>query len=168
MQSLFLFPPFLINKWSTATGMDSTDRKIINRIQTNFPIAPRPYREIGQDLNLTEDEVIRRVKDLKQKGVIRRIGGNFGPYKLGFFSTLCAASVPEHKVDLFTETVNAYTGVTHNYMREHRYNIWFTFIASSRQIIEQSLETIARDTGVTDILNLPATDLFKISANFKV
>ncbi len=167
MQSLFyyLFPT---SKWSTATGMDSTDRKIINRIQTHFPIDSRPYQKIGQDLNLTEGEVIRRVENLKQNGIIRRIGGNFGPYKLGFFSTLCAASVPEHTIDLFTETVNAYTGVTHNYMREHHYNIWFTFIANSRQIIEQSLETIARDTGVTDILNLPATDLFKISANFKV
>ena len=148
--------------------MDSTDRKIINRIQTHFPIDSRPYRKIGQDLNLTEDEIIRRVENLKRNGIIRRIGGNFGPYKLGFFSTLCAASVPENKISLFTETVNAYTGVTHNYMREHHYNIWFTFIANSRQIIEQSLETIARDTGVTDILDLPATDLFKISANFKV
>ena len=148
--------------------MDSTDRKIINRIQTHFPIDPRPYREIGRELNLTEAEVIHRVETLKNNGIIRRIGGNFGPYKLGFFSTLCAASVPENKVDLFTETVNAYTGVTHNYMRDHHYNIWFTFIAPSREIIEHSLETISRDTGVTDILNLPATHLFKISANFKV
>ena len=167
MQSLFYYP-LPTSKWSTATGMDSTDRKIINRIQTHFPIDPRPYQKIGQDLNLTEDEVIQRVENLKQNGIIRRIGGNFGPYKLGFYSTLCAASVPDDKIDLFTETVNAYTGVTHNYMREHRYNIWFTFIASSRESIEQSLENITRDTGVTDILNLPATDLFKISANFKV
>ncbi len=148
--------------------MDSTDRKIINRIQTHFPIDSRPYRAIGQELNLTEAEVIQRVKELKRNGIIRRIGGNFGPYKLGFFSTLCAASAPDDKVALFTETVNAYTGVTHNYMRDHHYNIWFTFIAPSKEIIEQSLKDIARDTGVTDILNLPATDLFKISANFKV
>jgi len=167
VQSLFYYH-FLTSKWSTATGMDSTDRKIINRIQTHFPIDSRPYQKIGQDLNLTEEEVIRRVENLKQNGIIRRIGGNFGPYNLGFFSTLCAASVPDDKIDIFTKTVNAYTGVTHNYMREHRYNIWFTFIASSRHIIEQSLKTIARDTGVTDILDLPATDLFKISANFKV
>lgn len=172
MQSLFLYgtshkqAPHT-SKWSPA-GMDSTDRKIINRIQTHFPIDPRPYREIGQELNLTEAEVIHRVQTLKKNGIIRRIGGNFGPYKLGFFSTLCAASVPENKVNLFTETVNAYTGVTHNYMRDHHYNIWFTFIAPSEKIIEHSLETIARDTGVTDILNLPATHLFKISANFKV
>jgi len=152
----------------TVIGMDSTDRKIINRIQSRFPIDSRPYQKIGRDLSLTEEEVIQRVKNLKQKGIIRRIGGNFGPYKLGFFSTLCAASVPEHKIALFTETVNAYSGVTHNYMRDHHYNIWFTFIASSQQIIEQSLETIAGKTGVSDILNLPATNIFKISANFKV
>lgn len=150
------------------TTIDETDKKIINRIQMFFPVDPRPYEVIGKELGLSEDETVRRVKRLKEEGIIRRIGGNFGPYKLGFFSTLCAAHVPAEKIENFTETVNSYPGVTHNYMRSHYYNIWFTFIAESMEVIEENLEVISKTTGVTEILNLPATDLFKISANFKV
>ncbi len=149
-------------------NIDETDKIIINRIQTFFPIDPRPYAIIGKELGLSEEEVLKRVTNLKKDGIIRRIGGNFGPYKLGFFSTLCAAHVPEDKVELFTEVVNSYSGVTHNYMRSHRYNIWFTFIAESMTLIEQNLKEISDQTGVHEILNLPATDIFKISANFKV
>ncbi|MBF0113047.1 MAG: AsnC family transcriptional regulator [Desulfamplus sp.] len=148
--------------------IDDIDKKIINRIQTLFPIAPEPYKLIAKELGLLEDELISRIKRLKDEGVIRRIGGNFGPYKLGFFSTLCAASVPDDALELFTKVVNGYSGVTHNYMRNHRYNVWFTFIAESMEIIENNLKEISEKTGVYDILNLPATDVFKISANFKV
>lgn len=148
--------------------LDEIDKKIINRIQTDFPISSRPYRMIAEELDLTEADVIARITALKSNGIIRRIGGNFGPDKLGFNSTLCAARVPEGQVDLFTSTVNAYKGVTHNYMRDHRYNIWFTFIAESREEIEKSLDDISRRTGISDILNLPATAVFKISAQFKV
>ncbi len=149
--------------------IDDTDKRIINRIQTSFPIDSRPYKIIAKELGMTENEVISRIKDLKDRGIIRRIGGNFGPGKLGFQSTLCAASVPDEKIDVFTKTVNSYPGVTHNYMREdHLYNIWFTFIAESQEIIQDHLDAISKKTGVTDILNLPATDVFKISANFKV
>ncbi|MBF0241314.1 MAG: AsnC family transcriptional regulator [Desulfamplus sp.] len=148
--------------------IDDIDKKIINRIQTLFPIAPEPYKLIAKELGLLEDELISRIKRLKDEGVIRRIGGNFGPYKLGFFSTLCAASVPDDALELFTKVVNSYSGVTHNYMRNHRYNVWFTFIAESMEIIENNLKEISEKTDVYDILNLPATDVFKISANFKV
>lgn len=148
--------------------MDAVDKKIINRIQDLFPIEPRPFRNVGQELGLGEAEVISRIKRLKEKGIIRRIGGNFSPDKLGFFSTLCAASVAEEKIELFTRTVNAYSGVTHNYTRDHTYNVWFTFIAPEWTIIEESLTKISQDTGVEDILNLPATHMFKISAKFKV
>jgi len=148
--------------------MDAVDKKIINRIQDLFPIEQRPFRIIAQELGLEEADVISRVKQLKEKGIIRRIGGNFSPDRLGFFSTLCAASVAEEKIELFTRTVNAYPGVTHNYMRDHSYNVWFTFIAPEWAIIEENLKKISQDTGVEDILNLPATHMFKISAKFKV
>ncbi|MBF0229519.1 MAG: Lrp/AsnC family transcriptional regulator [Desulfamplus sp.] len=150
------------------TQIDDTDKNILNRIQTSFPIDPNPYKLISQELGISEDELLERLIKMKSDGIIRRIGGNFGPYKLGFFSTLCAASVPDEKLELFTTVVNKYSGVTHNYMRSHRYNIWFTFIAESMNIIEKNLKEISERTGVDDILNLPATDVFKISANFKV
>lgn len=148
--------------------MDKTDRLIINSIQSDFPVSKRPYKEIAKNLGLNEDEVIERIKKLRQDDVIRRIGGNFFPDKLGFLSTLCAAEVPEEKIDFFSETVNSYIGVTHNYIRKNKFNVWFTFIAQSMEEIEKSLEEIRSKTGVKNILNLPATDVYKIKAKFKV
>jgi DNA-binding Lrp family transcriptional regulator len=148
--------------------IDDINKEILNTIQVNFPIDARPYRVIAEKLGLSEDELIERISQMKDDVLIRRIGGNFSPDKLGYHSTLCAAIVAEDKLDLFKETVNAYPGVTHNYRRDHKFNVWFTFIASSVDKIEQSLKQISLDTGVETILNLPATRVFKISANFKV
>jgi len=147
-------------------SMDATDRDLLNRIQSDFPICTHPYQAIAKEMNLTEKEVLKRLDRLKTGGIIRRIGGNFTPGKLGYVSTLCAARVPEEKVDLFARTVNRYPGVTHNYLRNHDFNIWFTFIAPSREAIEKNLAQISEETGITDILNLPATKVFKIKAHF--
>ncbi|MBW1895700.1 MAG: AsnC family transcriptional regulator [Deltaproteobacteria bacterium] len=148
--------------------MDDIDRTILNRIQSELPITSRPFLTIARELGLDEDEVIERIKDLKKRGIIRRIGANFVPNRLGFVSTLCAARVPEDEIPKFAETVNRYPGVTHNYRRDHEFNIWFTFIAESREQIETYLKEIASETGVTEILNLPATNVYKIKAQFDV
>lgn len=148
--------------------MDDVDKAILNRIQSDFPIAPRPYRSIAEAFGLAEDEVLKRLLRLKKKGIIRRIGGNFVPEKLGFISTLCAAMVPENTMDRFTEVVNRYPGVTHNYRRDGYYNVWFTFIAPTMEEIEEYLQQISRETGITNILNLPATKVFKIRAHFEL
>lgn len=149
-------------------AMDSVDKEILNYIQLNFPICSRPYLSIARTLSLEEIDVIRRVRKLKKNGIIRRIGGNFGPDKVGYQSTLCAASVPGDRIASFTSVVNAYSGVTHNYQRDHQFNIWFTFIAESMSVIEKNLDEISRKTGIRPILNLPSTRVFKISANFKL
>ncbi len=146
--------------------LDDIDKSILNRIQSDFPIASRPYLAIADDLGLSGDEVLERLIRLKESGIIRRIGGNFVPGKLGFVSTLCAAKVPEDKLRVFAETVNRYPGVTHNYQRDSHFNIWFTFIAPTMAEIEAHLKDISRATGVRDILNLPATKVFKIKAHF--
>jgi len=148
--------------------IDEIDRALLNRIQSDFPITRRPFLSIADDLNLSEENVIKRLKRLKQKGIIRRIGGNFAPEKLGFVSTLCAAKVPEDKIDNFAKIVNRYPGVTHNYRRDNRYNIWFTFIAQSMKEIIGNLEDISRETGVNGIINLPATKMYKIKAHFNL
>ncbi|WP_222427687.1 siroheme decarboxylase subunit alpha [Desulfobotulus alkaliphilus] len=148
--------------------MDDLDKKLLNSIQSGFPICSRPYAAIGEMLDMDEAEVLERLKKLKASGIIRRIGGNFGPENLGYFSTLCAAKVPEEKLEVFTQTVNAYPGVTHNYVRENDWNVWFTFIEPSREVIARNLEEIAEKTGVTEILNLPATHVFKIRAKFSL
>jgi DNA-binding Lrp family transcriptional regulator len=148
--------------------LDDTDRTILNAIQSDFPLESRPFAAIGRRTGLTEAEVVDRVKRLKQDGVIRRIGGNFVPEKLGYVSTLCAASVPEERIDVFARAVNDYNGVTHNYIRENSFNVWFTFIAPSRNAIAESLAEVSRKTGVTRIINLPATRVFKIRAAFNL
>jgi DNA-binding Lrp family transcriptional regulator len=148
--------------------LDDGDRAILNRIQSDFPITSRPYRSIAAETGLSEQEVIDRVRRLKRSGIIRRIGGNFVPGKLGYVSTLCAARVPPEKLAHFTATVNRHPGVTHNYLRENRFNVWFTFIAPSMAEIRARLEEISAATGVTEILNLPATKVFKIKAQFDV
>lgn len=146
--------------------IDPTDKRIINRIQSDFPVTARPFLAIAQDLGLEEKDVLQRVARLRKTGIIRRIGGNFVPEKLGYVSTLCAASVPDDKLALFKKVVNSYTGVTHNYRRENHFNVWFTFIAPSRSIIEENLKDISHQTGVERILNLPATRVYKIKAQF--
>jgi len=92
--------------------MDKIDKLMINRIQTDFPITERPYQEIGNQLKISEREVIDRIQKLKEKGIIRRIGGNFNTKKLNFTSTLCAAKVRENEVDQFVRIVHRYPGVT--------------------------------------------------------
>ncbi len=148
--------------------LDEIDKTIINRIQSDFPITSRPFLTVANELNLTEKEVLERVSRLKKIGIIRRIGGNFVPGKLGYVSTLCAARVPADSIDQFADIVNRYPGVTHNYQRDDKYNVWFTFIAPSMEEIDENLKQISQETGITDILNLPATKVFKIRAQFDV
>jgi DNA-binding Lrp family transcriptional regulator len=149
-------------------ALDDTDKVILNRIQSDFPLTSRPYLAIADELGLTEKVVLERIARMKRAGVIRRIGGNFVPGRVGYVSTLCAAKVPEDKIEQFAAVVNRYPGVTHNYRRDNSFNIWFTFIAPSMEEIEKSLKEISQETGITEILNLPATKVFKIRARFDV
>jgi siroheme decarboxylase len=146
--------------------INDMDRAILNLIQSDFPITPNPYLAIAERLGFSENDVIKRLGRLKKKGIIRRIGGNFVPEKLGFVSTLCAARVPEDKIESFAVAVNRYPGVTHNYQRDNKYNVWFTFIAPSMKEIEENLKNISQQTGIREIINLPATKVFKIKAHF--
>jgi len=148
--------------------MDEVEKNILNQIQSNFPITSRPYMAIGKRLHLSEQEVMERVKKLKEDGIIRRIGGNFHSRHLNYTSTLVAAKVPEEKIEHFVAVVNRYPGVTHNYLRNHTYNIWFTFIAENMDTIDAILKGISEETGVTEIRSLPAVKTFKIRVDFEV
>lgn len=147
-------------------NMDNIDKKILNIIQTKFPLTQRPYDVIGQEVGVSEKDVINRISNLKKEGIIRRIGATFDPRKLGFISSLCAAKVPPEKIKEFVDVVNSYPGVTHNYERDNQYNIWFTFIAESMDEIEKRLEEIEDKTGITGIKNLPSVRFFKIKVDF--
>lgn len=147
------------------TELHSIDKRLLDVIQSHFPLHPRPYAEIGRQVGLTEAETLARVRALRQKGLIRRIGANFQSAKLGFRSTLCAAKVPQDKLDMFIAEVNRHTGATHNYLRENEYNVWFSFIGPSWEDVCASLAEITGKTGIA-ILNLPAERLYKIRVDF--
>lgn len=148
--------------------MNEKDKAILRKVQSELPIEEKPFAKLGQELDMSEEEVLQRLAALKKSGVIRRIGGNFNSSKLGFAATLCGAKVPEDKFDQFVAAVNAHHGVTHNYRRNHEYNCWFTFIAPSMQDIEQHLADLAEKTGINDICSMPAMEMFKIKVDFPI
>ncbi|PIP05987.1 MAG: Lrp/AsnC family transcriptional regulator [Syntrophobacterales bacterium CG_4_8_14_3_um_filter_49_14] len=148
--------------------MDETDKKILNIIQTDFPVVAEPFKVIASMTGISEGESLARIKKLKDDGIIRRIGAVFDARKLGFASTLCAAKVPEGKLKTFIEAVNAYPGVTHNYRRNHEYNVWFTVIAPSGEELKRFFTEVTEKTGITEILSMRASRIFKINASFEM
>jgi DNA-binding Lrp family transcriptional regulator len=146
--------------------MDAIDKKLLNVLQKDFPLEERPFEIIARRCGIGEEEALARIQRMKDEGVIRRIGAVFDGVKLGRVSTLCAARVPEGKIDDFVAVVNANKGVTHNYGRDHDYNIWFTVSAAGADDLEAFLQDVKRKTGVTDILDMRAVRVFKINASF--
>ncbi len=146
--------------------MDEIDKKILNILQKEFPLEEQPFLTVGQRCGISEEETIRRVQKMKDEGIIRRIGAVFDGTKLGRVSTLCAARVPEEKIERFVKIVNANKNVTHNYERSHDYNIWFTVSAVNTDELEKFLNKLKEITGVTDILDMRAVRTFKINASF--
>ena len=147
--------------------MDIIDRKLLDIIQTAFPLVPRPYEALGNALGISEEEALSRVKAMKEKKIIRRLGANFQSAKLGFRSTLCGAHVPEDKLENFIAEVNALPGVTHNYLRNHEFNVWFTLIGPSWEDVCATIKGIEERSGIA-VMNLPAEKLFKIRVDFQM
>jgi siroheme decarboxylase len=148
--------------------MDETDKRILNILQSGFPLTAEPFAEIARQVGISENETLERVGRMKDSGVIRRIGAIFESRKLGFASALCAARVPESSLPAFVKTVNAYTGVTHNYRRNHPYNVWFTCIAPTAEALGAFLDDLRDKTNVRDILCMRAVKTFKVNAQFDV
>jgi DNA-binding Lrp family transcriptional regulator len=146
--------------------MDLLDRNLLNEIQAAFPIKPHPYQIIGERLGLDESEVLKRIANLRQSGIIRRLGASINSRRVGFVSTLLAAKVPKEQFSSFVQIVNSCKGVTHNYERRHEYNVWFTLIAPSEQEKNQTIQNLIQKTGI-NIIELPAKRIFKIRVDFK-
>lgn len=142
------------------------DKRVLTEIQAAFPVTAVPYAVLGERVGATDQAVYESVASLKAAGVIRRIGAIFDSHRLGFRSTLCAIAAPPQRVEQVAALINCYPNVTHNYLREDRYNIWFTLIAETPERIQEILREIAATTGVEDILDLPAIRLFKIRVDF--
>lgn len=146
--------------------LDDIDRRILDRIQHDFPIVSRPFAELGKQLGVSEAEILARVQRLQETGVIRQIGGVFELRQTQHVSTLCAATVDPQHLDVVANVVNAYAEVTHNYLREHTFNLWFTVIAPSKQRLNEILGDIRQTEGIKQLLDLPAEKVYKIRVNF--
>ncbi|MFH0775176.1 MAG: AsnC family transcriptional regulator [bacterium] len=147
--------------------MTQIDRRILDEIQRDFPVCQRPFKALAERLSLDEDEVFNRVCDLKERGIIRRIGASFDSRKLGWTSTLVAMKIPSYLLEKTQDLLNQYDEITHSYLRDDEYNLWFTVIASSTEVICSILSQIQEKTGVSEMLNLPVIRRFKIEAIFK-
>jgi DNA-binding Lrp family transcriptional regulator len=146
--------------------LDDLDRRILQMVQSEFPIASRPFQALAASVGHSENEVIARMRRLQESGVIREVGPVFSLHKLGYTSTLCAAQVEEDSVAPVAAVLNALPEVTHNYLRNDPFNMWFTLIAPSQGRIETILEAIRREEGVGEVLSLPAERMFKINVQF--
>lgn len=147
---------------------DQIDRKILQVIQSDFPIVSEPYRQIAATIGITEKELLARLEKLQQNGIIRRLGGLFDSRKLGYTGTLCAMKVPPGDIDRVAKIIEEYPGITHNYLRDHEYNMWFTLLAESKEKIDTLLNEIKIKTGINNMLNLPSLNVFKVRVNFDI
>src|SRR5918911_57531 len=109
--------------------MDDLDKQLLNRIQSDFPLAARPYEELGELLGLAEDEVVERMRALKAGKIVRQVSAIFDTKSLGYKSSLVAMRVDPTRIAEAARIINEHPGVTHNYERNHQYNLWFTIAA---------------------------------------
>ena len=149
-------------------NLTDIDRRLLNLLQDGFPLCRSPYAELGRRAGLTEAEALSRVAALRRAGFIRRIGGVLDSRRLGMSGTLVAMKVPPERVEEVAAIINASPRVTHNYLREHEYNMWFTLSADSPGELADSLAEIRRATGIDELLDLPATKVFKINVKMEM
>ena len=148
--------------------MDEVDLKLLTNIQEGFPLVIRPFQALGEPLGLTENEVLVRLRDLQDKGFVRRIGPILDMRKLGCSGVLVALKVALDEADQVASVVNEYEEVSHNYLRpnESGYNLWFTVSAREDRIYE-ILAEIKEKTGLTQLI-LPTKRIFKIGVKFDI
>jgi siroheme decarboxylase len=146
--------------------MDTIDKKLLNLLQREYPLVKQPYAALAESLDISELEILGRVDALCKRTIIRKIGASVAPRTVGHTTTLVAASVKPDKLDHVANAVSAYPEVTHNYGREHEFNLWFTLVCRDRAEIERICGEVKQMDGVAELLELPATHLFKLDVFF--
>ena len=144
------------------------DRAILKELQDNFPIVSRPYAQVAEKFKLTEAGLLKRLRSPKIRKVIRYAGAIFETKKLGIKSTLVAMSVSRENLSRVVKVINSYPQVSHNYLRQGEFNIWFTLSAPSQAQLSDLLAQISRKTGKSRIMNLETVKVFKINARFNL
>jgi len=153
-----------------AVPLDETDKRLLNLMQGSFPLAPRPYAEVARQAEIPEEEVLSRVERLLSERIIRQVTPIFDTRVLGYKSMLVAASVDPENPHRAAKVVNSHPGVSHNYLRNHDFNMWFTIAVEpdSKLGLDGTLEVIQRETGAESIRQLPTLRLFKIRMDLEM
>ncbi len=146
--------------------LTALEKKLVNQWQKGFPLARRPYAQIAESLQISEDEVFTTIKDLTDRGVLSRIGAVVRPNTAGA-SSLVAMQVPDKRLDEVAQIISEEPGVNHNYQRENKLNLWFVVTASDTRQLDQTLARIKDNTGCTPI-KLPLKKAFHIDLGFSI
>jgi DNA-binding Lrp family transcriptional regulator len=146
--------------------LSPADARLLDLLQTDIPLTETPWAWLGEKTALPPAEVLRRVSRFRAEGLIRRLGGIFDSRRLGYRGTLCAFRVPAERVPAAAAVINSYTGVTHNYIRRHEYNIWCTLLAPGEAELARLTEEMRARVGGDKWLNLPVRRYFKVRVNF--
>jgi siroheme decarboxylase len=157
-------------KDGSAVPLDELDRRLLNLLQGSFPIAARPYAGVAELAGLSEEEVLGRTKRLLDERIIREITPIFDTRVLGYSSMLVAARVDPENPWRAAKIINSHPGVSHNYLRDHDFNLWFTIATEpgSRLGLDGTLELLARLTGAESVRQLPTLRLFKIRMDLEM
>jgi len=157
-------------KDGAAIPLDDLDKKLLNLMQGSFPIAPRPYEHVAGLAEVSEDEVMRRVQRLLDGRIVRQVTPIFDTRVLGYSSMLVAAKVDSENPHRAAKIVNSHPGVSHNYLRNHDFNMWFTIATEpgSKLGIDGTLDVLQELTGAESIRQLPTIKLFKIRMDLEM
>jgi siroheme decarboxylase len=153
-----------------AVALDAIDRRLMNLLQSSFPLEGEPFRLIAADAELDLDEVKSRTQRLLDERIIREITPIFDTRALGYSSMLVAAKVDAENPHRAARIINSHPGVSHNYLRTHEFNLWFTIATppDSRLGLDGTLEVLQGLTGASSIRQLPTLILFKINMNLEM
>ena len=145
--------------------LDAKDKVLLNDIQGGFPLTSRPFLEIGDRLGMAESEVIARVRRLLDEGALSRLGPVLNATALGGARTLAAMHVPAERLEEVAATVNSFDSVSHNYEREHHFNLWFVVSSEEPAEVERVLSAIEEKTGLP-VMDLPALEEYFVEVKF--
>ena len=163
-------PKLRSRKLGAAIALDDFDKRLLNAMQGSFPIEPRPYASVAAALEVPEERVLARVGELVDERIIRQITPIFDTRALGYGSMLVAAKVdPEHPWRA-ARIINSHPGVSHNYLRNHDFNMWFTLAVEEDSALglDGTLDVLQELTGAESIRQLPTLKLFKIRMDLEL
>ncbi|HEV7774635.1 MAG TPA: Lrp/AsnC family transcriptional regulator [Conexibacter sp.] len=163
-------PKLRSRKHGAAIPLEELDRRLLNLMQGRFPIEPRPYARVAELAEISEEDVMARVQHLLDERIIRQVTPIFDTRALGYSSMLVAAKVDAENPHRAAKIINAHPGVSHNYLRNHEFNLWFTLATEpdSKLGLEGTLDALAEETGAESVRQLPTLKLFKIRMDLEM